>query len=43
MSGILVVKLTKVFAAHPQSDAFRLPGDDVNVDAHAVQGPPFAP
>jgi hypothetical protein len=43
MSGILVVKLTKVFAVHPQSDAFRLPGKDVNVDAHAEHAPPFAP
>ena len=43
MSGILAVKLTKVFAVHPQSAAVRLPGKDVNEDAQAVQGPPFAP
>ena len=32
-----------VFAAQPQADASRLPGKDVNVGAHAVQAPPFAP
>jgi hypothetical protein len=37
------VKFAYVFAAQPQSDALRLPSKDVNVDAHAVQGPPFAP
>ena len=32
-----------VFAAHPQADAFRLPGKDVKVAAQAVQGPPLIP
>jgi len=39
----MTVNFVYVFAAQPQADAFRLPGEDVNVDAHAVQGPPFGP
>lgn len=42
MFGIAVI-FVYWFAAHPQADAFRLPGGDVNVDAHAVHAPPFAP
>ena len=38
-------KVTDVylFVSHPQAAADKLPAKDVNVDAHAVQGPPFAP
>ena len=43
MSGILVVALTNEFDAHPQSAPVRLPGRDVNVDAHVVHAPPFGP
>lgn len=43
MSGILVVGLPNALDPHPQSAAVRLPGRDVNVDAHAEHAPPFAP
>ena len=38
-------KVTDVYLSlsHPHPAAVKLPGKDVNVDAHAVQGPPFAP
>ena len=38
-----VEKYVYVLAAQPQADTSRLPGKDVNVGAHAVQAPPFAP
>ncbi len=39
----IVTIVLYIFSPHPQADAFRLPGKDVNVDAQAVQLPPFAP
>lgn len=32
-----------VFAAHPQPAAVSVPGNDVNVELHAVHAPPFGP
>ena len=37
------VRVVYAFAAHPQPEAFRLPGKDVKVAAHAVHTPPFGP